>query len=76
MKNINFIVSIKLLILFMILLIPGQIRVAIAENAPVIHIDPITHTFPTVFEGETLSHDFIVMNKGSADLVIKDVTRQ
>jgi hypothetical protein len=76
MKNKNLIVSIKLLILFMFFLIPSQIRVAMAENDPIIHIDPITHTFPAVFEGEALAHDFTVMNKGSADLVIKDVTHQ
>jgi hypothetical protein len=76
MKNINLILSIKILILFMIFLFPSQNRVALAENGPIIHIDPLMHTFPDVFEGETLSHDFTVMNKGSADLVLKDVTHQ
>jgi len=76
MKNNKLIVSIKLLIFSMIFLFPSQIRVAIAEKGPIIHIDPITHTFPTVFEGATLSHDFVVSNRGSADLEIKDVTHQ
>jgi hypothetical protein len=76
MKNINIIVSLKRLIFLMVFLFTSQIGVAIAENVPIIHIDPTTHTFPAVFEGETLSHDFTVMNKGSADLVIKDVTHQ
>lgn len=44
------------------------------RDAPVIHIDPTTHTFPPVFEGEQLSHTFTVFNKGTADLHIKDVT--
>jgi hypothetical protein len=47
-----------------------------AQDRPVIHIDPITHRFPPVFEGETLSHDFTVSNRGSADLEIKEVTHQ
>ena len=76
MKSNKFIVLIKLLIFFVIFLIPSQIRLATAENGPIIHIDSISHTFPDVFEGEMLSHDFTVMNKGSADLVIKDVTHQ
>ncbi len=76
MEKINIVVSLKLLIFFMIFLWTSQIGVAIAENAPIIHIDPITHTFPEVFEGEMLSHDFIVSNQGSADLEIKDVTHQ
>ena len=45
-------------------------------DGPVIHIDPITYTFPTAFEGQTLSFEFIVANRGSADLEIKDVTHQ
>jgi len=46
------------------------------SDGPIIHIDPITHTFPAAFEGQTLSHDFVVSNQGSADLEIKDVTHQ
>jgi hypothetical protein len=45
-------------------------------NGPIIHIDPITYTFPTAFEGQTVSHDFVVANRGSIDLEIKDVTHQ
>jgi hypothetical protein len=72
MKNRKFIV----LIILLIFNYSGQIHVAMAEDGPIIHIDPISHTFPDVFEGEALSHDFVVVNKGSADLVIKDVTHQ
>ena len=45
-------------------------------DGPIIHIDPITYSFPSAFEGQTLSHDFIVTNRGSTDLEIKDVTHQ
>ena len=76
MKKINIIVSLKGLIFLMVFLFTSQIGVAIAENVPIIHIDPITHTFPTVFEGEMLSHDFIFSNQGSVDLEIKEVTHQ
>jgi hypothetical protein len=54
----------------------SQIILAKTENGPIIQIDPITHTFPAVFESEILSHDFKVLNKGSANLEIKDVTHQ
>jgi hypothetical protein len=45
-------------------------------GGPIIHIDPISYTFPSAFEGQTISHDFVVANRGSADLEIKDVTHQ
>ena len=69
--------SLKILVIsFFILFVLGpQILVRAAEG-PIIHIDPITHTFPAVFEGEALSHEFEVMNKGTADLEIMDVTHQ
>ena len=76
MKPINIIVSIKLLIFFIIFLFTSQVGIAVAENVPIIQIDPITHTFPDVFEGDMLSHDFMVSNQGSADLEIKEVTHQ
>ena len=47
-----------------------------ADDGPIIYIDPTTYTFPTVFEGEPLSYDFAVSNRGTADLEIKDVTHQ
>ncbi len=45
-------------------------------DGPIIHIDPTTYSFPAAFEGQILSFDFIVANRGSADLEIKDVTHQ
>ena len=65
--------TLKFLIL---LLFTIQLIVAEAYGGPVIHIDPVEHTFPAVFEGEALSHNFKVMNKGTADLEIRDVTHQ
>ncbi len=44
------------------------------ENAPIIQVDKTTHIFQPVFEGEELSHTFIVFNKGRAELRIKKVT--
>ncbi|MBW1784127.1 MAG: hypothetical protein JRL30_25730 [Deltaproteobacteria bacterium] len=43
------------------------------EAGPVIHIDEIAHTFPTVFEGENLSHTFTLYNQGTEDLHIRSV---
>jgi hypothetical protein len=45
-----------------------------SEYVPIIHIDKFNHTFPTVFEGEKLSHTFTVSNKGTTNLNIKKVT--
>ena len=44
------------------------------KNAPVIHVDHISHTFSPVFEGEELTHTFTISNRGTADLEIKKVT--
>lgn len=67
----------KNLLIFLIpLLLSMQLFAVEAKSGPMIHIDPIEHTFPVVFEGEALSHEFKVMNKGTADLEIKDVTHQ
>jgi len=45
-----------------------------SENTPVIQLDQTTHAFPTVFEGEHLSHSFKLINRGTADLEILNVT--
>ncbi|MBL7202976.1 MAG: hypothetical protein ISS63_01420 [Desulfobacteraceae bacterium] len=44
------------------------------EDGPIIHIEQIRYTFPTVFEGERLSHTFTILNRGTANLEIKKVT--
>ena len=64
------------ILLIIILFFPNFLHSGQPENAPVIHMDITTHTFPTVFEGEKLSHDFIISNQGSADLEIEDVTHR
>ena len=43
-------------------------------TGPMIHFERTTHTFTPVFEGEELSHTFIVFNRGTADLDLKKVT--
>ena len=45
-----------------------------SEPSPAIHLDQNAHTFPAAFEGEQLSHSFKIINKGTADLEIFDVT--
>jgi len=75
----NSVIKASVSLLYMVVIVSfivAQNTLARAEDGPIIHIDPITHTFPPVFEGETVSHDFKVENKGSADLEIKDVTHQ
>ena len=44
------------------------------KAGPVIHVDQTVHTFPLVFEGETLSHSFTVSNPGTAELKIERVS--
>ena len=63
-------------LLVIVLFVINSPLLAWGSDGPIIHIDPITHTFPSAFEGQTLSHDFVVSNQGSADLEIKDVTHQ
>jgi hypothetical protein len=63
------------LFVFLLFIIYSRLLAGGAEG-PIIHIDPISYTFPSAFEGQTLSHDFIVANRGSADLEINDVTHQ
>lgn len=76
MRKKHFSASVVPGFLVIFLFIINSPLLAEGQDGPIIHIDPTTHTFPAVFEGETLSHDFVVTNRGSADLEIKDVTHQ
>lgn len=73
-KSMNVFIVLGYLVIFSVVM--NSFDLARAQEGPVIHIDPITYTFPNVFEGESLSHDFVVSNRGTADLEIKDVTHQ
>ena len=63
-----------LIFLLIIVLFGSRLFAGQSENTPVIHLDQTTHTFATAFEGEQLSHNFKIINKGTADLAILDVT--
>ena len=63
-------------VMVMVLLSGAWFPSVAAETVPVIHIDGTAHSFPPVFEGKTLSHDFFVFNRGGEDLKIKKVTHQ
>ena len=63
-----------LIFLIFIVLFGSRLLAGQSENTPVIHLDQTTHTFPTAFEGEQLSHSFKIINKGTVDLEILDVT--
>ncbi len=52
----------------------SQVYPAQSGDGPIIHFDQKNHIFPTVFEGEKLSHTFTVFNQGTANLNIKRVT--
>jgi hypothetical protein len=66
--------SAGLILLIIMVLFGSRLFAGQPENTPAIHLDQITHTFPTAFEGEQLSHSFKLSNKGTADLEILDVT--
>jgi hypothetical protein len=67
--------SIRLIFSIIIVLLGSRLLAAQSEHTPVIHLDQTTYTFPTVFEGEQLSHSFKLINRGTADLEILKVTR-
>jgi hypothetical protein len=66
--------AIRLIFLIIIVLAGSRLLAAQSEHTPVIHFDQTTHTFPTVFEGQQLSHSFKLINRGTADLEILKVT--
>ena len=66
--------STGLILLIIIVLWGSRLGAEQSEHTPVIHLDQTTHTFPTVFEGQKVSHHFKLSNKGTAELVILDVT--
>jgi hypothetical protein len=63
-----------LLFLSITLLFKNQLCPAQSGDVPIIHVGESNHVFPTVFEGENLSHTFTIFNKGTANLNIKSVT--
>ena len=63
-----------LVFLAITLLWRSQVYPAQSGDGPIIHFDQTNHIFPTVFEGEKLSHTFTVFNQGTANLDIKRVT--
>jgi hypothetical protein len=66
--------STGLIFLIIIAIYGSQLSADQSEQTPVMHLDQTTHTFPASFEGEDLSHSFKLINKGTADLEILDVT--
>jgi hypothetical protein len=68
--------SVYCILLPIILFFPCLLHSGQSVNAPVMHMEKTSHTFPEVFEGQSLSYDFIVSNQGAADLEIEEVTHQ
>jgi hypothetical protein len=66
--------STGLILLIIVALFGSRLFAGQSENTPVIELDQTTYTFPTVFEGELLSHSFKLTNRGTADLEILNVT--
>ena len=66
--------AIGFIFLIIMVLFGSQLSAEQSENTPVIHLDQTTHTFPTLFEDQQVSHSFQLTNRGTADLEILDVT--
>ena len=66
--------SIGIIFLIVIVLFGSRLFAGQSEHTPVIHLDQATHMFPTSFEGDQLSHSFKLINQGTSDLEIWDVT--
>ena len=45
-----------------------------SNGAPSIFVPQPTHTFDPVFEGNPVSQDFVIQNKGTGPLNVKKVT--
>ena len=60
-----------LVVVLSLLFVDGPVVMA---QKPAIHIAKTAHDFATVFEGDELSYTFKAVNRGSADLIIEDVT--
>lgn len=73
MKRGNRIIS-ETVTLFVLSFLSGAVSYSAREEGPVIHIEQTAHTFPTVFEGENLTHTFALYNQGTDDLHIKSVS--
>ena len=73
MSHKNFKTQLSLILLVALFFCWSGSLSAQSEKAPVIHMDKTSHTFPSVFEGEELSHAFTVYNKGTSDLRIERV---
>jgi len=59
--------------LWILLFLLGLCPFAGAAEGPVIRIGQTIYTFPLAYEGEKLSHTFVVSNRGDAVLHIKKV---
>lgn len=48
-------------------------KTAAAAGRPIIVVDEMDYDFSEVFEGTEVTHDFLVRNTGTAQLLIKDI---
>jgi hypothetical protein len=57
----------------MMSMIAGTAALAQDDNKPSIYVPEIRHDFGRVFEQEKYEYDFVVKNRGKADLIIEKV---
>lgn len=54
-------------------MVQGLPALVLAEKGPAIQVPDPAYTFPKSVEGSEITHDFAILNKGDADLVILNV---
>jgi hypothetical protein len=74
MKKQSMKISASIFVLIGVFCLWRPLYAAEGVKSPLIYADKSMHAFPTVFEGEELSHHFTISNRGTADLEIKKVT--
>lgn len=59
---------------FVFLMWGGWASAECSHRGAEIWVEKARQSFAPVFEGETLSHSFEIVNRGTSDLVVKKVT--
>jgi hypothetical protein len=66
-------VALALSVTAILSMIAGPAALAQDDNKPSIYVPEIRHDFGKVFEQDKYEYDFVVKNRGKADLIIEKV---
>ena len=68
-RGVSNLIHFFIVLSFFIIIAPAHA----GEGMPAAFIEADSHDFGEIFEGKDLTHDFIIKNKGDADLEIQSV---